>query len=294
MGHYLSLRKWDVDVALHEIYFTMVSYWIQIHNLPLEMITKQNVEKTRKVLGGVVKVEDPSCSGGMMRHFLCVCMLIDTKKALVAGFWVPRSGKGKKKESRKVGVEGRDVGVLHDKGVEGKLDEGFHKMGESFERIVVRNSFPLGGAYGGVVGGKGSSMVMIDYVVSSDKSSSEKGNRLVVSSAICGKGVDNVSGFGDGAVVGNDMVMNKGLVVRDDGNVQVSVEEVIGSGIISVGRVDYYSKVCVKEVNSNIVVENIDVIGEKLVEEIRRLYIKRDLGCMVDWINIESAKKLKV
>ncbi|XVE62242.1 hypothetical protein DITRI_Ditri06bG0102500 [Diplodiscus trichospermus] len=61
MGFCLSLKKWSsTDQVLKDIEFRKVPIWIQIHNLPLEMLTKHNAEKMRRVIGVLTEVVPPS------------------------------------------------------------------------------------------------------------------------------------------------------------------------------------------------------------------------------------------
>ena len=90
MGCCFNLKKWDVKQAVQDISFLKVSFWIQVHKLPLEMLTRTNTERIGRVLGDLEKVEDPEWKSGMGRCFLRMKMAIDVEKPLVAGFWVPR------------------------------------------------------------------------------------------------------------------------------------------------------------------------------------------------------------
>ena len=39
IGSCLNLKKWEIDQAIHDISFSKVIFWIQIHKLPLELMT---------------------------------------------------------------------------------------------------------------------------------------------------------------------------------------------------------------------------------------------------------------
>ena len=41
MGHCLNLKKWEMEKTVNEVNFTKVYFWVQIHNLPLEMMSEQ-------------------------------------------------------------------------------------------------------------------------------------------------------------------------------------------------------------------------------------------------------------
>ncbi|OMO95873.1 hypothetical protein COLO4_15631 [Corchorus olitorius] len=95
MSHNLNLQQWKPSQSLQEIDFSHMEFWIQIHNLPLDMMTKENAEKIGKILGKLNKVEDIMDGSGMRRVFLRIRVAIDISKPLCNGFWVPRDGKEK-------------------------------------------------------------------------------------------------------------------------------------------------------------------------------------------------------
>ena len=95
MGCCLNLKRWEVDQAIQEVSFSKVTFWIQIHKLPLELLTEQNARKIGSVLGELVSVEDPMNNRGVGRSFLRIRVKVDVEKPLVGGFWVFRENKEK-------------------------------------------------------------------------------------------------------------------------------------------------------------------------------------------------------
>ncbi|OMO75565.1 Endonuclease/exonuclease/phosphatase [Corchorus olitorius] len=93
MGNCLSLKKWDVDKVISEIHFENVQYWVQIHDLPLEMQTEENVQRIGSRLGTVIRSDEVEWGGIIWRSFLRARVEIDTSRPLLPGFWVPRPGK---------------------------------------------------------------------------------------------------------------------------------------------------------------------------------------------------------
>ena len=75
--------------------FNMVSFWVQLHGIPLEALTRKNAEKIGGRLGFVEDVEDPFVDGQIFRSFLKVRVLFDINQAFTTGFWVLRRDKGK-------------------------------------------------------------------------------------------------------------------------------------------------------------------------------------------------------
>ncbi|OMO52011.1 reverse transcriptase [Corchorus capsularis] len=95
MGFCMVFRNWDQGVMIEELDFCVADYWVQIHNLPIEMLTRSNGELIGKNLGIVKAVEEPISSGGLGRSFLRIRLGIEVCKPLVPGFWVPRRNKEK-------------------------------------------------------------------------------------------------------------------------------------------------------------------------------------------------------
>ncbi|XWS30913.1 hypothetical protein CRYUN_Cryun23aG0032100 [Craigia yunnanensis] len=55
----LILQRWGEGLTIEELDFTKVVFWAQIHNLPLEMMTRNNAEKIGGKIGRLLEVEDP-------------------------------------------------------------------------------------------------------------------------------------------------------------------------------------------------------------------------------------------
>ncbi|OMP08294.1 hypothetical protein COLO4_06602 [Corchorus olitorius] len=60
MGCSLNLRKWEIGQVISDLDFSKIDFWIQVHNLPIEMLTFQNAEKIGAVIGTLLYYEDPS------------------------------------------------------------------------------------------------------------------------------------------------------------------------------------------------------------------------------------------
>ncbi|KAJ1417307.1 Zinc knuckle CX2CX4HX4C [Sesbania bispinosa] len=89
MGHLLSLQFWVLEAAIYDINFDRVSFWIQIHGLPLEVMKTSNAAKIISSFGEVLEVENPEVEGKLLRTFMRARALIDIKKPFVTGCWVP-------------------------------------------------------------------------------------------------------------------------------------------------------------------------------------------------------------
>ncbi|KAF7841175.1 TMV resistance protein N-like [Senna tora] len=75
-----------------DVDFNFCPMWIQFHNLPLEALAKKNVERIAKAVGKVEMIESPVLNNRILRTFARARVIIDMKKPLVVGFWVPRPG----------------------------------------------------------------------------------------------------------------------------------------------------------------------------------------------------------
>ncbi|KAJ1437907.1 hypothetical protein SESBI_03332 [Sesbania bispinosa] len=89
MGHLLSLQFWVPEAAIYEVNFDKVSFWIQIHGLPLDVMNANNAAKIIKNFGEVLEVENPEAEGRLLRTFIRVRALVNIKKPLVTGYWIP-------------------------------------------------------------------------------------------------------------------------------------------------------------------------------------------------------------
>ncbi|KAJ1415409.1 Zinc finger, CCHC-type [Sesbania bispinosa] len=90
MGHIVSLQCWVPEVSLYEIDFGRTSFWVQLHGLPLDAFNTTNAAKIMSKFGEVMEVENPLVEGKLLKTFIRVRVLIDIKKAIATGCWVPR------------------------------------------------------------------------------------------------------------------------------------------------------------------------------------------------------------
>ncbi|XVE53616.1 hypothetical protein DITRI_Ditri03aG0017000 [Diplodiscus trichospermus] len=95
MGHYFNLKRWKTRIEIDELDLEVGHFWIQIHNLPLEMLTEANGEIIGKCLGEVIRVENSIEKRGLCKGYLRIRITIKMEKPLVGGFCVPRRGNGR-------------------------------------------------------------------------------------------------------------------------------------------------------------------------------------------------------
>ncbi|KAI8004778.1 hypothetical protein LOK49_LG08G02431 [Camellia lanceoleosa] len=92
MGHLLILQPLEARLPISDIQFTWCPFWVQIHGLPLEKMTKANGEIIGNKLGRLFCVE-AHCEGLLLYHnFLRIRVEIDVAKPLPRGFTLNMGG----------------------------------------------------------------------------------------------------------------------------------------------------------------------------------------------------------
>lgn len=91
MNHLLSLQFWLPEVSPYEMDFNYNSFWIQVHDVPLEYLNCKNVTTILQKIGTVMDVEDPQFEGRLLRTFIRARMSLDITKPLPADCWNPRA-----------------------------------------------------------------------------------------------------------------------------------------------------------------------------------------------------------
>ncbi|KAJ1433932.1 hypothetical protein SESBI_05776 [Sesbania bispinosa] len=70
MGHLVSLQFGIPQASAHEIVYNMVSFWVQLHGLPLEFMTTKNAAKVATLLEEVQEVENLRVERVLLRSFM--------------------------------------------------------------------------------------------------------------------------------------------------------------------------------------------------------------------------------
>lgn len=86
MGNSVSVHPWPHHRILEDILLHLISFWIQIHGLPRDLMTEENARLIAGQVGQVLIIEDPH-SLDVWRGYLRVCFQIDSRNPLVPGFW---------------------------------------------------------------------------------------------------------------------------------------------------------------------------------------------------------------
>lgn len=90
----INVVPWPRDLSTKEVDFTRISFWIQVHNVPLGWFSERSARNVGRMVGDVIEVEDPR---KIPRDFLRVKVKINGRRSLVAGFWHPKEGSNRRK-----------------------------------------------------------------------------------------------------------------------------------------------------------------------------------------------------
>lgn len=96
----MNIVPWPRDLAIEDVDFSPIQFWIHIKHLPLGMLSEGSGWNIGRRIGKVVEVEDPI---EFPRTFLRVKVSVDGRKPLSGGFWHPKVGKDRRKI--KIGYE---------------------------------------------------------------------------------------------------------------------------------------------------------------------------------------------
>ncbi|KAG8502351.1 hypothetical protein CXB51_000303 [Gossypium anomalum] len=86
IGCSIQFLRWDKVDSISKMDFSSIQYWIQVHNLPMEWLSKKNVEIIGSRLGKVVEIDDDLVRNGICRSFLRLRVELDLGRHLVEGF----------------------------------------------------------------------------------------------------------------------------------------------------------------------------------------------------------------
>lgn len=78
MKQNFSVKKWPHELALEEVNVDVVTFWIQIRGVLLNLSSEENVRCLACKIGQMEEVEDPTRARGFLR----VKVVVDTTKPL--------------------------------------------------------------------------------------------------------------------------------------------------------------------------------------------------------------------
>lgn len=85
-GAHLNLREWSADLAIGDIDFNLSIFWVQIHELPLCYMTKENATKIGKLFPQVLHCESSSRTNFVGKKYIRLQVEVDLRKAIPSGF----------------------------------------------------------------------------------------------------------------------------------------------------------------------------------------------------------------
>ncbi|GLT70751.1 hypothetical protein SLA2020_428110 [Shorea laevis] len=85
-GHPLILKPWNQSMTLGELDFSEGVYWIQFHDLPLELMNSKNAEILGNYLGTFLCTENEGSFASQRKGFLRIKVLLPLNNPLIIGF----------------------------------------------------------------------------------------------------------------------------------------------------------------------------------------------------------------
>lgn len=85
MNHLISLQYWILEVSAYEVDYSGVSFWVQLHGMPLGTMTVKNATRLMERFGNVMEVENCLVDGNLYRDFMRVRLLLNVLKPLPVG-----------------------------------------------------------------------------------------------------------------------------------------------------------------------------------------------------------------
>ncbi|KAL7212218.1 hypothetical protein ACSBR2_014983 [Camellia fascicularis] len=103
MGHLLVLRQLEVGKAVSEMDFSFSSFWVQVHGLPMEKMTRRNGQIIGQSIGRLIGVEAPRDGLLLTYNFLRIKVDMNVTLPLSRGFLLKRQ--------QSSSVEAKDIWV---------------------------------------------------------------------------------------------------------------------------------------------------------------------------------------
>ncbi|KAF3946921.1 hypothetical protein CMV_026869 [Castanea mollissima] len=133
-GEHLILKRFCSDISVSEVDFSTTEFWIQIHGLPLNRRSKENVLKIGSIAGKALDTNLVGPGSGILSKCVRVRVEMDISCPLVPGFplerdhlpvlWIPFKFEKLGNFCFGCGMLGHDHRNCQDKGVQVLLSEG--------------------------------------------------------------------------------------------------------------------------------------------------------------------------
>jgi hypothetical protein len=92
-GSPLFLKEWSLSDSIKDIDFSTGAFWVQVHDLPLEMITSENAVSIGSSLGEFLEMDNADNQKPSRKSFLRLRVLINLHHPLIPGFTYHRPPK---------------------------------------------------------------------------------------------------------------------------------------------------------------------------------------------------------
>ncbi|XP_072087137.1 uncharacterized protein [Arachis hypogaea] len=89
-GNLINLRLWTEGESVFEVNHDFMEFWVQVHGIPVDYMSKETAIHIGNMLGVVAEVENPKVDGVLRRSFLRIIVSINIQKALPTGFWLAK------------------------------------------------------------------------------------------------------------------------------------------------------------------------------------------------------------
>ena len=90
-GFPLILKQWHQNMSVDDLDFSSIPLWVQLHGLPIEYMSKENVEEIGALVGEVSEVDFTGSGGVCMSKFLRVKVELKVEDPLLSGFFLDRN-----------------------------------------------------------------------------------------------------------------------------------------------------------------------------------------------------------
>nr|POE57495.1 uncharacterized protein CFP56_06561 [Quercus suber]POF24121.1 uncharacterized protein CFP56_77266 [Quercus suber] len=88
-GGHLILKTWNLKVTWQEVDFSLLTFWVQVHGLPVVWNSEDNLRKIGLRLGKVIELDLVGDLGGTWKKFVRICVDIRLGKPLFLGLFLP-------------------------------------------------------------------------------------------------------------------------------------------------------------------------------------------------------------
>ncbi|KAM7476675.1 hypothetical protein LguiB_023918 [Lonicera macranthoides] len=90
MGYVMILKSIVPEQNIEEMTFDKCAFWIQIHNLPFQKRSRQNIEKISSMVGTFIEIDEDTIANPTRGLFVRVKIEIDVREPLKRGFKMNR------------------------------------------------------------------------------------------------------------------------------------------------------------------------------------------------------------